>query len=202
MGLMKLFRDRSFARLFKRVGAGCRFEADYLEIKGHVELGERCTLANNVLMRTHEKGRILLEDDVQLGTHVLIAASEDLRIGTGTIIEAYSVLRDMNHSFHGTDIHWRLTPHRTAPITVGKYCYIGTHSYIMPGVTIGDGAVIVPRSMVKDNVGPNEIWAGSPRAQCIGHRTDASRRSALKRHVDLTALYGFPRPEDEANEQN
>ena len=196
MGFLQRLRDRRFERQFKRVGKGCRFEADYLEIKGHVELGDGCVLQNNVLMRTHGAGRIVLDDGVTLGTHVLIAGNAELHIGANTCIEAYCVLRDINHTFHGTDVHWRLTPLQIAPITVGKDCHIGAHSYIMPGVTIGDGAVILPRSMVKDDVGPNEIWVGAPRAQCIGHRTDAARRSALKRHADLLALYGFALPEE------
>ena len=193
-------RRRSFVRRFKRVGDGCEFDADFLEIKGHVELGARCRLAINVLMRTHGQGVIVLDDGVYLGTHVLIAASERLHIGANTCIEPYCVLRDMNHTFHGTDVHWRLTPHQTAPITVGKNCYIGTHSYIMPGVTIGDGAVVVPRSMVKNDVGPGEIWAGAPSAQCIGHRTDLERCSALKRHAELLALYGY-RPTQAAGDE-
>lgn len=200
MGLIQSIRVRNFARRFKRVGVGCRFDADYMEIKGHVELGDRCVLANNVLLRTHTDGKILLGNDVTLGTHVLIAGNEFVQIGVNTCIEPYCVLRDMNHTFRGTDVHWRLTPHQTSPIIVGDNCYIGAHSYIMPGVTIGDGAVIAPRSMVKDNVGASEIWAGAPRAQCIGHRTDRERNSKLKRHADLLDLYGVD-PEDEPDSE-
>lgn len=194
MGLLKAWQARRFASRFKRVGKDCRFDADFMEIKGHVELGDRCVLGNNVLLRSHADGKILLGNDVTLGTHVLIAGNEFVQVGDNTCIEPYCVLRDMNHTFRGTDVHWRLTPHQTAPIIIGDNCHIGTHSYVMPGVTVGDGAVIVPRSIVKDDVGPGEIWAGAPRAQCIGHRTDTARNSKLKRHADLLALYGFERP--------
>ena len=196
MGILRFLRVRRFTKKFKRLGEGCQFDADYLEIKGHVELGDRCVLANDVLLRTHSGGKIVIGNEVSLGTHVLIAGNEYVEVGDNTCVEAYCVLRDMNHTFRGTDVHWRLTPHQTAPIVVGKNCYVGAHSYIMPGVTLGDGAVIVPRSMVKDDVGPNEIWAGAPRAQCIGHRTDPARQSKLKRHADLLALYGVEPPGD------
>ena len=194
MGIMQSLRARNFAKQFERVGKDCQFLATYLEIKGHVELGDRCILGNNVLLRTHRLGKIVLGNDVTLGDHVLVAGNEYVEIGDGTSVEAYAVLRDMNHTFHGTDVHWRLTPHQTSPIRIGKNCFIGAHSYIMPGVTMGDGAVIVPRSIIKKDVGPGEIWAGAPSAQLIGHRDGSSGASALKRHGDLLALYGFDSP--------
>lgn len=196
MSIFEQWRQRQHKRLFKRVGEGCVFQAEHLEIKGHVELGARCTVFNNVLMRTHKRGKIIVGDDVVLQDHVLIAGNEYVEIGNNTCIEAYSVLRDMNHSFKGTDVHWRLTPHQSDPIIIGENCFIGNHSYIMPGVKIGRGAVILPRSMVNKNVGENEVWAGST-AQRVGHRTDAAIQSKLKRHLDLLMLYGFDAPESE-----
>ena len=195
MSFLNRWRHNRHAKKFKRIGAGCRFEADYLEIKGHVELGDRCVLENNVLLRTHEGGRIIIGNDVLLGVHVMIASNEQVRVGANTEIGPYTVLRDMNHSFHGTDVHWRLTPHQTAPITVGENCYIGPHCYILPGVTVGDGAVVLLRSMVKKDIGTNEIWAGAPVAQCIGHRGDGGLEGTLKRHGELLSLYGFEVPQ-------
>lgn len=194
MRIMQKLRERQFAKRFARVGVDCQFNATYLEIKGHVELGNRCILGNNVLLRTHRLGKIVLGDDVTLGDHVLIAGNEYVEVGDGTLVEAYAVLRDMNHTFHGTDVHWRLTPHKTAPIRIGKNCFIGAHSYIMPGVTMGDGAVIIPRSLIKKDVGPGEIWAGAPSAQLIGRRDEEAGGNTLKRHADLLALYGFDPP--------
>ena len=191
MSILANWRMKRFQKRFKRIGTDCIFQAEYLEIKGHVELGNRCTVSNNVLLRTHKHGKIVIGDDVSLGDHVMIASNDYVEVGANTRIEPYCVLRDMNHSFHGTDVHWRLTPHQAEPIRIGENCFLGTHSYIMPGVTIGKGAVILPRSIVSKDVGENEIWAGTPRAQRIGHRTDAAVQSKLKRHLDLLSLYGF-----------
>jgi len=41
-------------------------------------------------------------------------------------------------------------------------CKIGTHSTIMPGVTIGENSVIGSYSFVTKNVPKNEIWVGIP----------------------------------------
>lgn len=45
---------------------------------------------------------------------------------------------------------------------IGNDVWIGREATIMPGVTIGDGAVIGAHSVVTKNVGPYEIVAGNP----------------------------------------
>jgi len=47
-------------------------------------------------------------------------------------------------------------------IVLKKNCRIGTHSTIMPNVTIGENSVIAAYSFVTRNVPKNELWAGIP----------------------------------------
>jgi maltose O-acetyltransferase len=48
------------------------------------------------------------------------------------------------------------------PITIGDDVWIGGHSTILPGVTIGDGAVIAAGSVVTKDVEPRTLVAGNP----------------------------------------
>lgn len=48
------------------------------------------------------------------------------------------------------------------PITIGNDVWIGGHSVILPGVMIGDGAVIAAGSVVTENVEPRTLVAGNP----------------------------------------
>ena len=43
-----------------------------------------------------------------------------------------------------------------------KNCKIGTHSTIMPNVTVGKNSVVAAYSFVTLNIPDNEIWAGVP----------------------------------------
>jgi acetyltransferase-like isoleucine patch superfamily enzyme len=48
------------------------------------------------------------------------------------------------------------------PVRVGSNAWIGFDVCVLPGVTIGDGAIIGARSVVADNVPPYAVAAGNP----------------------------------------
>lgn len=51
---------------------------------------------------------------------------------------------------------------REAPVVIGRDCFIGGGSIVLPGVTIGDGSIVGAGSVVYDDVPPNSIVAGNP----------------------------------------
>lgn len=48
------------------------------------------------------------------------------------------------------------------PIVVGDYAWIGAGSIILPGVTVGEGAVVAAGSVVTRDVAPRMIVGGNP----------------------------------------
>ncbi len=57
------------------------------------------------------------------------------------------------------------------PISIGNDVYIGHGAMVMPGVTIGDGAVVAAMAVVTKNVPPYAIVGGNP-ARIIRMRHD------------------------------
>jgi len=47
-------------------------------------------------------------------------------------------------------------------VILKKNCRIGTHSTIMPNVTIGENSIIAAHSFVNKSIPKNQIWAGVP----------------------------------------
>jgi acetyltransferase-like isoleucine patch superfamily enzyme len=47
-------------------------------------------------------------------------------------------------------------------VVLKKNCKIGTHSTIMPSVTIGENSVIAAYSFVTSSIPDNEMWSGIP----------------------------------------
>lgn len=81
-----------------------------------------------------------------------------IEIGDGTLIGHNVVLATLNHA---------LAPERRGdliprPIRIGKNVWIGSNAVILPGVTIGDGAVIAAGAAVTKDVPENSVAGGVP----------------------------------------
>ena len=62
----------------------------------------------------------------------------------------------------GHDYRERSLPDTAATITVGDYAWIGARTTILPGVSIGEGAVIGANSVVTHEIPPWTVAVGSP----------------------------------------
>jgi len=51
---------------------------------------------------------------------------------------------------------------KTAPIAIGDMVWVGANAFVMPGVTIGEGAVVGACSVVTKDVAPWTVVAGNP----------------------------------------
>ena len=79
-------------------------------------------------------------------------------IGDGALIGHNTVLATLNHGLLPEERH-DLIPR---PIRIGKNVWIGSNSTILPGVTIGDNAVIGAGSVVTKDIPENMIAVGCP----------------------------------------
>ncbi|MCB8946002.1 MAG: acyltransferase [Ardenticatenaceae bacterium] len=68
----------------------------------------------------------------------------------------------MTGSHHLGDSSRRAGPYYAQPVTIGNGVWIGARAVIMPGVTIGDGAIIAAGAVVNKNVPPNVLVGGIP----------------------------------------
>ncbi|MCL4113642.1 UNVERIFIED_CONTAM: hypothetical protein GTU68_049269 [Idotea baltica] len=69
-------------------------------------------------------------------------------------------------------------PGRKGDTVIGNDVWIGMEAVIMPGVTIGDGAIIGARSVVAKEVAPYTVVAGNP-AQPVKRRFDEDTTQSL-----------------------
>ena len=51
---------------------------------------------------------------------------------------------------------------KQGPVKLMENCKIGTHSTIMPNVTIGKNSIVAAYSFVTKDIPDNEIWIGVP----------------------------------------
>lgn len=116
--------------------------------------------------RIYPKARIWGPWNLTMGDHATLADDVDcycvarITIGANTTISQYTYLCGATHDFE--DIGFPLRPQ---PITIGERVWVAADSFIAPGVTISDGAVVGARSSVFKDVEPWTVNAGSPSKQ-------------------------------------
>ena len=81
-----------------------------------------------------------------------------IEIGDGALIGHNVVLATINHD----TIPGNGRKNHNAPIQLGKQVWIGSNATILPGVTVGDWAVIAAGAVVTSDVPPYTIVGGVP----------------------------------------
>ena len=127
----------------------------------NIKLGKRCRLGMEVELRTVEAGHIQIGEDTRLNRGCTLTSYAQIRIDDFTIIGEFVSIRDANHGLKRGE-PMRYQPHTCEPILVGRDVWIGRGSCILPGVTIGEGAVIGANSVVTRDVPDFAIAAGVP----------------------------------------
>ena len=91
------------------------------------------------------------------------------------ILRARSTVSQGVYLCGGThDFSVRALPLITAPIEIKEDAFIGAKAFVMPGVIIGEGALVGAASVVTRDVAPWNIVAGNP-AAVVGERAFEGR---------------------------
>ncbi len=102
--------------------------------------------------------------NIKLGKNVFINSGccfqdhAGIEIGDGTLIGHQVVIATLNHAqdpLSRADMFPK-------PVKIGKNVWIGAHATILPGVTIGDNAIIAAGAVVNKDVENNVVVGGVP----------------------------------------
>lgn len=102
--------------------------------------------------------------NIHLGKNVFINSGcrfQDqggIHIGDNALIGHNVVLATLNHE-ENPEKRGNLIP---SPIRIGNDVWIGSNAVILPGVTIGDGAIVAAGAVVTRDVEKNTVVAGVP----------------------------------------
>jgi maltose O-acetyltransferase len=111
-----------------------------------------------------------LGDDSSLGIECMVPY--DLKVGKDVMMGPYVIVVGDNHQFDRCDIPMRLQGFKEySPVRIEDDVWIGARAIILPGLTIGRGAIIGSGAVVTKDVPPYAICAGNP-AQIIKYRSE------------------------------
>ena len=100
---------------------------------------------------------------VQYPENLILGKNFD--IGTFTYINAQhgiEISDDVQIGSHCSLYSNSTIDSKKGKIILKKNCKIGTHSTIMPNISIGENSLIAAYSFVTKNIPDNEIWGGIP----------------------------------------
>jgi acetyltransferase-like isoleucine patch superfamily enzyme len=125
-----------------------------------IQVGEAVHLEERVLLQS--EGRLEIGPRVYINRDVMIVALESISIGEGTRVAERVSIRDHDHRFDLLCKPIREQGYASAPIHIGRECWIGCNAVILKGVAIGDHAVVGAGAVVTRDVPPHSVAAGVP----------------------------------------
>jgi len=104
--------------------------------------------------------------NVKVGKHTWIGPFTLLDGGGGLEIGNYCSISSGVQIYTHDTVKWALSGNRAeyerAPVKIGNCCFIGSHSVIAKGVTIGSRSVIGACSFINHDIPANSIVVGTP----------------------------------------
>jgi acetyltransferase-like isoleucine patch superfamily enzyme len=107
--------------------------------------------------------RIFLGTDVRLQAGCVLWASPNgpITVHDGSGLGPGTMVFASNHQFE-PNTPYRLQPWTEAPVVVGREVWVGAGCVLLPGVSIGDGAVVAAGTIVHRDVPAGCLVAGVP----------------------------------------
>ncbi len=104
--------------------------------------------------------------------HENLKLGENADIGAFTYINArygVEIAEDVQIGSHCSIYSWSTIDDKKGKVTIDRKAKIGSHSVVMPGVTIGQNAVVGAFSFVTKDVPDNAVALGIP-AEVVKHQ--------------------------------
>ncbi len=139
-----------------------------------LRIGRAATLGDLTILDVGPRGRVVI-GDYALVNGALILCDSEVTIGDYALIgwdvvlmDTYRMPFDVGQRRRALEQVARERPRRLAadvpaqPIRIARNVWIGFEACVLPGVRIGEGAVVGARSVVTEDVPPGAVVAGNP----------------------------------------
>lgn len=170
----KRLRKKYFSRVFSKIGSHVSFERiDFLLEAKYISIGDRCSFDNYLYLTAWDSYReqslnpqIIIGDNCSFGAFNHISCINKILIGDNCLTGKWVTITDNSHG-RNTVEEINVPPgnrqlYSKGPVVIGKNVWIGDKATILPGVTIGDNAVIAANSVVTKDVAANTVVGGCP----------------------------------------
>lgn len=140
-------------------------------------LGLKLSLSTTIHMfaQFFQLNNIYIGKDTIIGQRAFLDGRDKLTIGDHTDIASEVMIYNSHHDIDNDNFEAI-----TKPVKIGSYVFIGPRAIILPGVSIGDGAVVAAGAVVTKDVNSGDVVAGVP-AKFVRKRKTQNWRYRLGR---------------------
>jgi acetyltransferase-like isoleucine patch superfamily enzyme len=139
----------------------------------HVHIGSGCLLQDAVYIRAGTEGNIVIGDRSALNSFCRLFGHGSIEIGEDTQIGPGSLITTTDHDYHqNLERHYKR-------VVIGRGVWIGANVTVLPGVEIGDFAVIGAGTVVTTSIPSRAIAVGVP-ARVIKYVDDVGALAAVQ----------------------
>jgi len=138
---------------------GAKFKMNSREMANPIGRFQRCCII------VRENGKLNIGNNVGISSTTIVCHRQ-IEIGNFVNLGGNVVIYDTD--FHSLNFKFRQQKNidrsetKTEPVKIENHVFIGAHSTILKGVTIGENSIIGACSVVTKNIPENEIWGGNP----------------------------------------
>ncbi len=156
----------------RRIFMGSRvFIGQYTYLDGQtsfIRLGNDAHVARSCTLRAGERG-IIVHASVGINARSYLDGNGGVEIGSNSLLSPGVQCISGNHIFDDREVPIKYQGTAYGKVSIGEDCWLGTNSIVLPGVTVGRGAVIGAGAVVTRDIPEFGIALGVP-AKVVGYR--------------------------------
>ena len=104
--------------------------------------------------------RLTVGEGTIIGDNAILDARSGLEIGKNVNLSSNVSIYTLQHDHRDPD--FKCSPNSSKPVKIGDRVWLGSNVIVLPGVTIGEGAVCCAGCVVTKDVEPYAVVAGIP----------------------------------------
>lgn len=120
-----------------------------------VRLGTMVRAHSGCKFKVRKNGDLFIEDNVKINYNCIFICRESIHVGSGTEFGPSVYLYDHDHDYR---VGLKEDKFKSAPIIIGKNCWIGANTVILRGTIIGDNCVVGAGSVVSGKIPSNSVY--------------------------------------------
>lgn len=108
--------------------------------------------------------KLVIGESAVVGDHAILDAREGLTIGRNVNLSTNVAIWTGQHDYQASNFGYK-----GGPVRIGDYAWLSFRTTILPGVIVGEGAIVAAGAVVTKDVAPYTVVGGVP-AKVIGTR--------------------------------